>query len=74
MVESIQTPADSLARLLDVRGVAELLGCSPRHVYRLADAGCMPAPVRLGTLVRWSRPAIDDWIAAGCPQCKGGQV
>ncbi len=55
------------AQLLDVRAVAELLGCSPRHVYRLADAGRMPAPLRLGALVRWSRDAIDRWIVVGCP-------
>jgi excisionase family DNA binding protein len=54
------------AALLDVRAVAALLDCSPRHVYRLADAGRMPAPVRIGALVRWVRPAIEDWIAAGC--------
>jgi len=55
------------AALLDVGGVAALLDCSPRHVYRLSDSGRMPAPVRLGALVRWSRRAVLDWIAAGCP-------
>ena len=60
--------------LLDVRGVAELLKCSSRHVYRLSDAGRMPAPVRIGALVRWSLPAISDWISAGCPSMrKGGE-
>lgn len=53
--------------LLDVRAVAALLGCSARHIYRLADAGKMPTPVRLGALVRWSRRAIDEWISQGCP-------
>jgi excisionase family DNA binding protein len=53
-------------RLLDVRGVAALLGCSPRHVYRLSDAGRMPAPVKIGALVRWRRQSVEDWIAAGC--------
>src|SRR5262249_46327756 len=52
--------------LLDVRAVAALLGCSPRHVYRLADAGRMPAPVRLGALVRWRRQDLDAWLADGC--------
>lgn len=55
------------AELLSVRGVAELLGCSARHVYRLADAGKMPAPVRLGSLVRWNRSALLAWIGQGCP-------
>jgi len=62
-------PADPAA-LLDVRAVAALLGCSTRHVYRLSDAGHMPAPVRLGALVRWSRASTEAWIAAGCPPCR----
>ena len=65
-------PADSPAKLLDVQAVAELLDCSKRHVYRLSDAGRIPAPVKLGTLVRWPRAAIEDWIAAGCPVADKG--
>ena len=53
--------------LLDVQQVAELLNCSARHVYRLTDAGRLPRPVRLGSLVRWSRSAIEQWISKGCP-------
>lgn len=59
--------------LLTVRQVATLLGCSARHVYRLADRGAMPRPVKLGNvLVRWNRrtgdpdTGIEDWIANGC--------
>jgi len=54
-------------KLLDANAVAEMLGCSTRHVYRLSDAGRMPRPVKLGALVRWSRDALESWIAAGCP-------
>jgi excisionase family DNA binding protein len=63
------------AALLDVRAVARLLDCSPRHVYRLSDAGRMPAPRRLGGLVRWRRAELTDWLDAGCPvarNAKGG--
>lgn len=49
------TPAKSGA-LLDVQAVAELLGCSTRHVYRLSDAGLSPHPVKLGSLARWRAP------------------
>ncbi len=63
-------PEPSAVQLLDVRAVALLLDCSPRHVYRLADAGRMPPPVRLGALVRWPRQAVEDWIAAGCKPCR----
>jgi excisionase family DNA binding protein len=62
----VLSPADASAKLLDVQAVAEMLGCSARHVYRLSDAGRMPAPVKLGTLVRWNRAAVDEWISAGC--------
>ncbi|MFZ1007221.1 MAG: helix-turn-helix domain-containing protein [Candidatus Sulfotelmatobacter sp.] len=59
--------SDMSAALLDVKAVAALLGgCSTRHVRRLADAGKMPAPVRLLTLLRWRRAEIDQWIAGGC--------
>ena len=58
------------AQLLDVQSVGELLGCSPRHVYRLSDAGRMPAPVKLGSLVRWSAASIREWIDQGCPSVR----
>lgn len=60
-------------RLLDVIEMAALLGCSSRHVYRLADAGHMPRPVKLGALVRWDRTAIEAWIADGCPPRRRGK-
>lgn len=56
------------AALLDVRGVAAMLDCSRRHVYRMADSGQMPRPVKLGALVRWRRSDLDEWLQAGCPR------
>lgn len=53
--------------LLDVGQVARLLNCSQRHVFRLAEADRMPAPVRLGSLVRWRRVQILAWVDEGCP-------
>ena len=68
-----QTPTES-ARLLDVVAVAAMLDVSSRHVYRLADAGRMPRPVKLGGAVRWDRDVIKDWIDAGCQavDCRQG--
>lgn len=61
------------AELLDVRAVGALLGdCSIRHVYRLADSGRMPRPVKLGNLVRWRRTELERWISEGCPPVKAG--
>lgn len=57
--------------LLSVREVADLLGCSARHVYRMTDAGRMPPPVRLGSLVRWPRATLEEWVANGCPSVHG---
>lgn len=65
MAATVPPPVE--AALLDVKAVAALLGCSARHVYRLTDARRMPAPVRLGALIRWRRAEIESWIAAGCP-------
>jgi excisionase family DNA binding protein len=67
LAEIATTPESAL---LDVKSVASLLNCSERHVYRLCDAGRLPAPVRLGALVRWRRSELLDWLAAGCPTCR----
>lgn len=53
--------------LIDVQTVADLLSCSTRTVYRLADAGKMPQPLRLGKLVRWRHKDMSAWLDAGCP-------
>jgi len=56
-------PVESGA-LLSVTQVAALLGCSPRHVWRLADSGSFPRPISLGSkLKRWPRSTVERWIA-----------
>ncbi len=59
--------SDEQAALMGVQQVARLLNCSVRHVYRLADRGAMPPALRLGSLVRWRRTEVEQWIALGCP-------
>ena len=40
--------------VVSVREVAELLGVNPRTVWRMAQTGEIPAPIRLGErIVRW---------------------
>lgn len=56
--------------LLDVDAVAAMCNCSTRHVYRMADGGKMPRPVKLGALVRWNRDVLVRWFADGCPIVK----
>ncbi len=58
--------------LIDVNDVAAMLKCSARHVWRLADAGKMPRPYKVGALCRWNRTAIERWVADGCPRCRTG--
>lgn len=68
--EGVAGPESAGAELLDIRTVAERLGCSPRHVRRLAERGAMPAPVKLGGLVRWRADDIRRWVADGCPRVR----
>jgi excisionase family DNA binding protein len=47
--------------------------CSPRHIWRLIDAGKIPGVYRLGRLVRIHRATADAWFASGCrPIPRGG--
>lgn len=78
-IATLTPAADSPAALLDVKAVAALLACSPRTCYRLADGGLMPRPRKLGSLVRWAKTDLEQWIAAGCPRVRtwtkqGGEV
>jgi len=47
--------------------VAELLGVSRAHVWRLHSSGRLPSPVRFGRAVRWDRQMLALWLAAGAP-------
>jgi excisionase family DNA binding protein len=62
-----------LPALIDVCAVAKLLNCSERHVYRLADAGRIPRPIKLGALVRWNRVQVEKWLADGCPATRSNR-
>ena len=53
--------------MLTVNGVAALLGCSPRTVYRLVDRESIPRPVRIGGMIRWPRVSFEQWVTDGCP-------
>jgi excisionase family DNA binding protein len=82
MTAQLNTTSDAIAgpdrtrgELLDVKSLATKLDCSTRHIYRLADAGRMPRPLKLGALVRWRAGDIHEWLDAGCPSvrtAKGG--
>ena len=52
--------------LLNVTDVANRLRLSTRQVWKLADSGHMPKPVRIGRSVRWRASDIDAWVEADC--------
>ncbi|KAA1262309.1 hypothetical protein LF1_48730 [Rubripirellula obstinata] len=58
----------SLTRYLTAPQVGLRYSCSSRSVYRLADSGLMPPPIRIGGMVRWSIETLDEWDAAGNPR------
>ncbi|MGE3109340.1 MAG: helix-turn-helix transcriptional regulator [Phycisphaerales bacterium] len=61
----VQLPRQRLA--VSAEELAELLGVSRAHIFRMMSSGRLPSPIRLGRVVRWSRATIDGWLAAGAP-------
>ena len=64
--QTVPPLTESPSQLLDVRRVAVLLGCITIHTYRLSDGGKMPRPRHVGTLVRWTKAEVEQWVADGC--------
>lgn len=59
----MDTGSDTRADVLDVFGVAALVGCSESHIRALVRDDKFPAPAKLGALNRWSRAVVLNWIA-----------
>ncbi len=53
--------------LVPIGDVAAMLALSRRTVFRLADAGKLPPPLRIGGSLRWRLADVRKWIADGCP-------
>ena len=60
-------PGSDAPLLIAAGEVARLLNVSKRTLWRLLSAGKVPAPVRLGSAVRWRRDELEQWILQGCP-------
>lgn len=71
MIAASTTPAE--AELLDEGRAAHLCGISARTLRRRVNEGRVPAPRRIGRLIRWSRRELLAWIDAGCPQVANGR-
>jgi len=52
---------------LSAEEVADALGISRAHVFKLHSGGRLPRPIRLGRAVRWPRKDLEEWLAAGAP-------
>ena len=59
--------------LLNVKQVAGQLGCCPRMVQILVARGELPAPLRLGRLVRWREGDIAERLEAKALAAQGGK-
>ena len=53
--------------LVGKQEAARLTGISPRSLDRLVSIGNFLPPTRLGGRVLWNRKALEQWVAAGCP-------
>ena len=54
--------------VVDRAGLGRMLRLSRRELYRLEDAGRIPAPIQFGTCKRWPIEEIEIWVRAGCPR------
>jgi predicted DNA-binding transcriptional regulator AlpA len=60
--------------LIDIKGVATMLGRSPRSIYRDDSAGRMPRSIKLGGSKKWCAAEILAWVDAGCPDRRKWEV
>jgi excisionase family DNA binding protein len=60
--------------LIDVREVAELLGVNARTVWRMAQTGDIPAPIRLSErIVRWRLSDLREHLDRKVAGASGGR-
>lgn len=59
--------------LLDAKGAAALLMVSESFFYRMHRAGKTPPAIKIGSLMRWKRSDLLEWIAKGCFNNSGHQ-
>jgi excisionase family DNA binding protein len=60
-----------LPRLLTSRQLSELLSIPERTAWRYWHSGLMPAPLKIGSLVRFDRDEILAWIENDCKPVDG---
>ena len=50
------------AMFVSAQEIALVLACSPKHVHTLTKRGFLPKPAKIGTLARWPKKIIDQWL------------
>jgi predicted DNA-binding transcriptional regulator AlpA len=58
------------ALLIDGKEASRLLGVCEKTLQRMSRTGDMPPLIKIGRAVRWSYPALQAWVEAGCPPIK----
>ena len=65
---------ESLPRLLTTEQTSTLTNIPERTLWRYSRSGIMPAPRKIGHLVRYDREQILAWLATGCPRIDGASA
>ncbi len=52
--------------LLTARDVATRCQLCQRQIFKLASAGRLPRPLKVGRSTRWRESEITSWIENGC--------
>jgi predicted DNA-binding transcriptional regulator AlpA len=65
--DSEREEAEPEVLLVDIKGLARMLGRSERALWRDQSAGRLPRPVALGGMTKWRVAEIREWVEAGCP-------
>ena len=66
----MKTDATPTPDLLTAKELARRLSLAERTIWRHADSGRIPRPVKIGGSVRWNRKMIEEWVADGCPDLR----
>lgn len=56
--------------VVDIKGLAKLLGCSRRHLERQRAAGELPDPVAVGNKLGWRVADIELFVKANCDMAR----
>jgi excisionase family DNA binding protein len=67
MAMAVINVAEEVPLLITARQLADKLQISTRTLWRMLSAKRLPAPIRLGGIVRWRSDEIEEWISSGCP-------